>query len=67
MLLNYQRIENIKEDVYTIDSLDINGNDLIELGYYKEQISKALNMLLDMVPGNIPNLAAPSVYLIALV
>jgi uncharacterized protein Smg (DUF494 family) len=48
LMLN-QRIENIKEEVYTIESLDINGNDLIELGYYKEQISKALNMLLDMV------------------
>lgn len=49
ILMINERIESIKEEVYTIDTLDINGNDLIELGYYKEQIGKALNILLDMV------------------
>ncbi len=49
LLMLNERIEKIKEEVYTINTLDINGNDLLELGYYKEQIGKALNVLLDMV------------------
>lgn len=49
LLMLNGRIEKIKEEVYTINTLEINGNDLLELGYYKEQIGKALNVLLDMV------------------
>lgn len=35
--------------VYTLSGLDINGNDLIELGYNGKQIGNILNRLLDMV------------------
>lgn len=49
LLMINEKVESLREEVFTIETLDINGNDLMELGYYKEQISKALKILLDLV------------------
>ncbi len=46
-----------KADVYNISRLDINGSDLLELGYSGRQIGYILNTLLDMVmQDKIPNI-----------
>ena len=50
MLLNYfVKASRIDGSVYTLSKLDINGNDLIALGYEGKQIGDILNYLLDMV------------------
>lgn len=49
-VLNYYVSESNRDDsVYTLSGLDINGNDLLKLGYKGKQIGNILNHLLDMV------------------
>lgn len=45
----YVNESNRDGSVYTLSGLDINGNDLLELGYKGKQIGNILNHLLDMV------------------
>lgn len=50
MLLDYfVKASKYDGSVYTLSKLDINGNDLITLGYSGKQIGDILNYLLDMV------------------
>lgn len=49
-LLSHYISENNRDgSVYTLSGLDINGNDLLELGYNGKQIGNILSNLLDMV------------------
>lgn len=45
----YVTESNRDGSVYTLSGLDIDGNDLLELGYKGKQIGNILNHLLDMV------------------
>ena len=49
LLSHYISESNRDGSVYTLSGLDINGNDLLELGYKGKQIGNILNHLLDMV------------------
>ncbi len=52
---HFEKLRVIKEEVikqnqcFSLKMLDINGNDLIDLGYINKEIGKALNYLLDAV------------------
>lgn len=49
-VLSYYVTESNRDgSVYTLSGLDIDGNDLLELGYKGKQIGNILNHLLDMV------------------
>lgn len=49
VLNNYISQSYYDGSVYTLSKLDINGNDLIELGYKGKEIGSILNRLLDLV------------------
>lgn len=49
LLSHYVSESNRDGSVYTLSGLDIDGNDLLELGYKGKQIGNILNHLLDMV------------------
>lgn len=49
VLNNYVSQSYYDGSVYTLSKLDINGNDLIELGYNGKEIGSILNRLLDLV------------------
>lgn len=49
LLSHYISESNRDGSVYTLSGLDIDGNDLLELGYKGKQIGNILNHLLDMV------------------
>ena len=50
MLLDYfVKVSKNDGSVYTLSKLDIDGKDLITLGYRGKQIGDILNYLLDMV------------------
>ena len=52
LLSHYIGESNRDGSIYTLSGLDINGNDLLKLGYKGREIGNILNLLLDMVMNN---------------